>query len=228
MSDSDPRDDPRKTAEKFRDLLERYIRMKELFLMAEPFLEDLIDAVSSATYEYFTGELLLENTFHLDHLTEAEFRERFAVMEDILWADSYYTIQNIEYCIKTFSDEEIPEGTVLKYKKIEPPDCSEEAVEARIQEAMKGIKVQRKQIEAIFRESFWDSAITKEFYFKYKKILHNILKELALDYFPEIMELTATGFRELDTLLWFQMAEVHESVREILLTIDEEINGVRT
>jgi|GEM_PF-2396746 len=223
MSADSDHGDGRSQVNRFIRLLDQHIQLYELFLTAEDLHQDLIRAVAEALCEFFTGEQPIDNFFRLDHLTPEELGIRMLVDEcDSYWWYAYDMVYDIDYCLRTFTGGPIPPGTVLKQRHLRAPDCSEKAVEAEVREWMRRMEHPHPEIEESLRERITLNLFDKAYLYEYKMVIHRTLKQLALEYFPQIMELTAAGFRELDTRLFDYVRAIQGSLKDTLITAHEE------
>ncbi len=71
-----------------------------------------------------------------------------------------------------------------------------------------------KEIMQVMTRKF-EQDYVEDFYFKsYRKHIHLLLKRLSIEFVPEIYELTAQGFKELDGFLYIGMVHLFDIVRE--------------
>ncbi|MBL7965474.1 MAG: hypothetical protein JNK09_00630 [Prolixibacteraceae bacterium] len=66
-----------------------------------------------------------------------------------------------------------------------------------------------------YAKTCFEEEYVESFYFQcYRKHIHRMLKRLMPEYIPEIYDLPAQGFRDLDNFLYAAMLEIYEIINE--------------
>ncbi len=202
--------------EEFLDRLEKVLRdFEEYQEIKDKFTWELIDRVSLATHQHFSGEkphphLELENP-----LTESEWRNKIIADKDF----KYYGIwifEELISCMQDFSDYNNPPDRELQYKEINFPSFTEEELEAKVQRFSRKLGDITPEDVELLRENLREDAIIEEYYTRYKILIHDTLKKLTVDFFPEIMEITADGIREINYLLYQYMLMINDNIMNML------------
>jgi hypothetical protein len=201
MYEEDKLDDLRKFLDDMDELLKKH---KDYKYRRAMFTVELIERIGTITYKHFSDK----TSYH-------EIKEKIASDKDF----KYYAIWIFDELINNiedFSDDEIPAGKKLFYKKIEYRSFTDEAIEEQIKKLKKtGIIFNSEQWETL-RGYYKQDFKIEEYYKNFKILLHNELKKLALEFFPELTEISAAGIREIDYMLHKYMLKIYENIMNIL------------
>ncbi|MDD5766170.1 MAG: hypothetical protein PHW79_08015 [Candidatus Marinimicrobia bacterium] len=119
--------------------------------------------------------------------------------------------------IADFRDCDAPPGKQLLYRKVEYQLYSEERVQERLAEMEKmSQKPFTPEQYQDFREYCRDETIMRDYQDRYEKTLHDELKRLTVKYYPEIGEITPTGIREIDYILYLTMFRITQEIYKII------------
>ena len=180
------------------------------------FADELVGIISELTYQHFT-----EKSSYLHLNIQGELNKE-ALKQSIL-ADKdfkYYGIwifEELDLITFYFSGDDLPAGRKLFYKKIEYPSFTEEALEEQIKEFEKELNLPlNKGQREMIRQSFKEDAQIEEFYTNFRITIHKALKKSALEYFPNITEISGAGIREIDYMLYTYMLMIKENIMNIL------------
>ncbi len=210
--------DEKKRREFLRTLRELEKSMKEYRKYEKQlarFIKDFQERVSNLAWDYYSKpvpELKLleqvemdEETFHKEFLANYEFEYFGGLIFDQLCDD-----------MEDFSGDEVPPDRKLEYKKIETPTYSKEESDQQALEFGKEHNLTRPEHLESLRQSFWEDLIVKKYYDTFETLLHKELKKLTVDHFPEIMEISGTGLREIDYMLYNYASSLHTEIIETI------------
>jgi len=204
----------RKFLERIRNAEEALKEYREFMALKNRFTAELIDQIGSVTYDHFSPKVPPSDLVIEGALTERELREKITLDKDFQFY-GIWIVEGLNDHIINFSDDEIPAGRKLYYKKIEYPSFTDEEIEKEIEEFEKDFCFDSNQREELFRMLKDDAKITR-FYITFQIRIHKALKKLALEYFPKITEISSVGIREIDYMLHTYMFMINENIMKIL------------
>lgn len=179
------------------------------------FSKDFLQRVSAVTWEFFSKPVPDPDLIEQMILTEDDFQKRFLANPEFEYLGRVVFDQLCDD-MEDFSGDEIPAERVLEYKKIEYPTYSKEECEK------KALKFGREnnltlpeQLENLC-QSFMEDAIARRYYDNYEILLHKELKKMAVEYFPEIMEISGTGLREVDYMLYKYATYIQNEIFDVI------------
>ncbi len=192
------------------------------------FIDEVAILVAGLTYSYFSETQPLPGLSVSADLDEVELREQ-------LVAQRFFTY----YCQTTFDqmcdnvrdfagNAEASADRKLYYRKIEWRSFTPEVLEQKSQATCEKHNIMDSEMRELMHALYRRDAVVEQYYQNFEMLLHKALKKLALKYFPEIKELSATGLRETDYALYLYMGEFYEHVMvvvegELNLTLDESM-----
>ncbi len=196
--------------------LEKTLRQtKEYKDCQNRFTRELIDTIATVTYDYFSGRTRCPGLLIEANIREEEIREQIASDKDFKFY-GIWIFEELCSCMRDFRDDKIAPGRKLHHKKIEYPCHTSETIEKQIKKFKKDYKMLSSEELETIRRSYEEEAKIDEYYTNFKILLHNTLKKLAVKYFDEIMEISSTGLREIDYLLYSYMLMMYENIMKIL------------
>jgi len=179
------------------------------------FTNELIEIITALTYRHFTTKTSYPHLNIRGKLDKNVLRQNILTDEDF----KYYGIwifEELAQIIIDFSDDERPAGIKRYYKKIKYPFFTEKTLEEQIKEFEKEFKNLTPSQRSTLHQSLKEEVQIEEFYTNFKTSIHKALKKLALEYFPELPEITGNGIREIDYMLYTYMLMINENVMSIL------------
>lgn len=212
MDEEDKLNDLRKFLD---DMDELHKKHKEYKYRRAMFTVELIERIGVVTYKHFSDKTSYPDLIIQLKLKENEIKEKIASDKDFKFY-AIWIFDELINNIEDFSDDEIPAGKKLFYKKIEYRSFTDEAIEEEIKRLKKtGIIFNSEQWETLrgyYRQDFK----LEEYYKNFEILLHKELKKLALEFFPELTEISAAGIREIDYMLHKYMLMIHENIMNML------------
>jgi len=214
--DNESREERRRRLLKFLEEAEESSRLYREFkkLQAE-FAEDLIISLGMAMYDYFSSQPAHPKLALEGEISEEQIIEQLAADKDI----QFYSLtisEELDGHIWEFSEENVPAERKLRQKKIEYRMYNHEAVLEQAQKTMEESNITEPEDQKLLLKYYEEDALIDDFYANFDMLLHKTLKKLALKYFPEIAELSATGLREIDYLLYSHMRMMRENILKTL------------
>lgn len=191
------------------------------------FTEDLIMSVGMATYDYFSTQPARPELVLKGEISEEEIIEQLAADTDI----PYYVIWLSEHLvdlIKDFSGDSVPADKKLYHRKIEYESYSDEAVAEHANRLIEECNIQDPEDQELLYDYCKEDALVGEFYDNFDMLLHKILKKLALKYFPQISDVSGTGLKEIDYMLYTYMRMLRDNMMVILENVNVEVDLNRT
>ncbi|MBN2089623.1 hypothetical protein JW964_08415 [candidate division KSB1 bacterium] len=210
--------DEKKRREFLRTLRELEKSMKEYRKYEKQlarFTKDLLERVSNLTWDYFSKPVPDAGLIEQMELTEVVFRKRFIANSEFEYFGNLIFDQLCDD-MEDFSGDEVPPERKLEYQKIEYPSYSKEECEQNALEFSKKYNLTLPEHLESLRQSFMEEAISKKYYDTYEILLHKELKKMTVEYFPEIMEISGTGLREIDYMLYKYTSYIQNEIMEVI------------
>ena len=213
MFDEDKFDKWRRMFDEWDEAAEAYENFRKA--RAE-FTHEMIQTLGEITYEFFSGDLPSDDILDQDKLDAETVKKQVASIERLSF-EGQEIFEQLERCVVTFSDEDVPDDAQIMQYKFSYKDYSESAIKKRMQQDLKYledqflIKFNEEEVKT-FQENSREQEAYDKFHQDFQILIHNTLKKLALKYYPEIMELNSTGFREVDSILHYHMCEILEPI----------------
>ncbi len=184
--------------QKAEAMLERHKYLQE---HGARFSEDLFTDIAATTCKYFSQAPPHPALTIKSSLDEFELREGLAADKHVrFYAQSFF--EELYRLMEDFLKYERPPGRKLRYKKIEQPSFTDETILQYVERLAKNFPTpDDEDFRLLFKYSKED-ALVEEVYVKFQIAIHKTFKKLALEYFPEIMDISATGLREVDYYLY--------------------------
>ena len=175
------------------------------------FSEDLYTDIAATTCKYFSQSPTHPALIIKSSLDEFELRETLAADKDVrFFAQGCY--EELYDLMEDFLEHELPPDRELRYKKIEQPSFTDEAVWQNVKEmTQKFTMPDHADLRLLFKYRTED-ALIEEVYIKFEIAIHKTFKKLALEYFPEIMQISAAGLREVDYSLYMQKQIIQDMI----------------
>lgn len=209
-------EDPRAEWQKIFDQMDEHERFwAEMLKVKVAFAWKTVKNIANAVVAFMYQKVERPDLFFEMKLEPDVLRHRIVTNEEInryameLFDDLY------DY-ICEFRDCDFPKGRKLLYKKIEYRFYSEDKIREGIAAFEKNCQSLTPEQHVVLCESFRDDAITDDYYAKYEKLIHDELKKLAVEYFPEIGDIRPNGIREIDFHLYINMIWIREEIYKII------------
>lgn len=204
--------------EQMAELLEWYTEYKKL---RARFIPEITDTVSRLLYEHFTGDLPHPDISAITSTSLEEIREILADSINFYY-QSVWALEDIMRCVELFREEENPAEWRSRLTKFRYPHHTEETIQEEVERMISYApeKFTEEDI-AYLRQLVREDGIIDDYYAEFRKKIHNTLKKMALDYMPDLMEITGNGFRELDSALYIHARELNEECMVVL----EQVQG---
>jgi hypothetical protein len=199
-SEFEENDEERKRRE-MDEFAEKYFSIREEMKRLDEEIK-IYEAIRKKFVERFIHELhLLSNDFY------PEYGQRFPVIHN-----------DLEFLTETYYDEVSNlcqhhlEGRPGYYSGLYLPEYT---ITTRFDRFKTRTDLPAYQeIMALSAESFEEEYVAGFYFESYLKNIHLLLKRLLPEFMPEIYELRAEGFRELDGLLYIFQIEIFDQIRE--------------
>ena len=179
------------------------------------FADDLVKSMAELTYQHFTAK---SSYRHLDiqgELEKGELRRAISTDNDFKFY-GMWIFEEVAQDVIDFVAFSVPAGRRLSYIKPKYPSFTEEALELSMREFESECRVLSDEERADLRQILKEDAQIQEFYTNFRISIHKALKELVLEYFPEIGETSSAGLREIDSLLNTYMCMIRGNIMSIL------------
>ncbi len=196
------------------------------------FAEDVAVTVTSLAYRYFSKPNPMPGLTVSANLDEVEMRDQL-VAQQHFECDCVTMFEQVCDNVYEFAgDAEAPPGRKLIYEKIEWRSFSPEALEEEALAICEELKITDPEKQKVVCADHLRDGVFQQYYEDFQILLHKALKKLALEYFPEIKDMSATGLRETEFALYLDMIEFYEHVLavvedEIDLNLDESMYPTR-
>lgn len=208
---SDKNDDIFRWLDEMESALRGYEEYMEL---QEKFIQDLLVRMAAITYDHFAGDGHHPNLLITFGFQEDEIIEYFAADEDF----KYYGIwifEELTDCVNDFEGYKAPPDKIIRCGKVEFHRYTEESMDEHLREFVENYNLSKKQVKEL-RETYLEDVIIDEFYVNFQVLIHNTLKKMALEHFPEIMDVSAEGLREIDYMLYSYMLMMRENIMKVV------------
>ncbi|MBN2090456.1 hypothetical protein JW964_12655 [candidate division KSB1 bacterium] len=207
----------RKAQKSFKELERAYKELMTYQARMERFTDELMIRLGTIAGDYFTRKIPESDFLYQLELDAEEISTKIT-------ADFYlqrYGIRIFDQLCKDVDDfqhDEIPSGRELKYEKVEFPLFTVAAIEERIKKYGKRHGIPNPEKEEILREVFFEQAVVSEYYVNFDILIYQELKKITVNYFPELMEISSTGLREIDYMLYDSAVRMGEMIVKLLET----------
>ncbi len=205
----------RKFQKSFKALERAYKEITVYQARLERFTDDLMIRIGTIAGDYFTKEIPESEFLYQLEMDEEEIREKITADFHLL----RFGIQIFDQLcndVDDFQHDEVPPGRELKYKKIELPSFTEAAIEEKIKKFGKRHGIQNPEQDEILREVFFQQAVITAYYVNFDILIYQELKKITVTCFPELMEISSTGLREIDYLLYDSAFRMGDMVVKLL------------
>lgn len=183
------------------------------------FIKDFLERVSTLTWDYFSKPVPNADLIEQCSLDEDTFRIRFIANGEIEYFGNLIFDQLCDD-MEDFSGDEVPPGRKLNYKKIEYSTCSREECERKALKMCQQINLDTTVYLEQLCQRYLEDTIAEKYYDTYEILLHKELKKMAVEYFPEIMEISGTGLLEVDYMLYLYARCVQDEIFGIIFKKD--------
>lgn len=190
-------------------------------VLLDRFTWDFSDKIADAIRKFFTEKLpssqMIWKTQFDDEAIEV-LAEGDQLYVD--YAEDIYTV--ISACIQELETYQIPEGRKIYNQKAMWPAFDDESIRSHIENYLEKIGGEPTDEErARIRSEMQENILIEKYIVQFEQEMYQHLKELAVLHFPAIMNISGTGYRELDYLLCEYAKDL---ARETLRAIPLEIN----
>ncbi len=175
------------------------------------FSEDLYMYLAATTYKYFRQPpahpaLTIEST-----LDEFELHEALATDKDVkfLAQGCFEYLYNL---LEDFLEHELPPNRKFRYRKREEPSFTDEAVFQYVKNMTQKYTIPDKEDRQLLFKYTKEDFLVEEVYEKFETAIFKVFKKLAFKYFPDIIDLSATGLREVDYCLYMHKEMVKDNI----------------
>ncbi len=179
------------------------------------FINEFIERIIVLTYKYFTAKSSWPHLQMHGEINEDVLEQNILADEDFKFY-GIWIFEELNEIVIDYEGFKVPAGKKPDYKKIEYPSFTEETLEKQIKKFEKGCKNLNPEQRLTIRQSFKEMALINEFYTNFKIFIHKDLKKLALEYFPEIPEISGAGIREIDYMLYAYMLMIKGNIMKHL------------
>ncbi len=220
------KDDIRKFLEsldKCEEALKEYRAFQE---SQSRFINELMDVITAQTYLHFTTKTAYPHLNIQCELDEDDLKQNILAEK---YSKSYgiWIFEEVAEIVVDFYGYKVPTDRKLSCQKIEYPSFTEKTLQDEIEKFEKTCpkKLSPEQRASLYQSLKEDQKIG-EFYINFKISLHKALKKLTFEYFPEIMEISGAGIREIDYALYIYMLNIYWDIMRILAdAVDISVKG---
>ncbi len=205
----------RKFLKSFKELDQAYKAMRRQEAHLARFTADLWFKIGTITWEYFSQKVPDSEFLEQITLEADEIHARIAADFD-LQRNGIQIFDQLCHDIEDFQNDEMPVGRALRYQKIKYPEFTPAAIEERIKHYGARHQIPNPEKEEILREVFFEQAVVSEYYVNFEIRLYQELKKLTVAHFPELMEISGSGLREIDYLLYDNAYHIGERIIKLL------------
>lgn len=194
-----------------QDMETTLARVKHYQEQCARFSEDLYTDIAATTCKYFNQSPTHPALTIKSGLDEFELRETLAADKNVRFL-AQICFEEMCNLMEDFLKYELPPDRELRYKKIEQPSFTDEAVLQYVKEMLQKFTMpDDADIRLLFKYRTEDTLI-KEVYVKFEIAIHKTFKKLALEYFPGIMQISAAGLREVDYSLYMHKQMIQDMI----------------
>lgn len=214
--DKKQRGDMHRTFREIEKSLREYRKYRKLLAR---FIKDFLERVSTLTWDYFSKPVPDAELIEQCTLDEDTFRIRFFANGEFEYFGNLIFEQLCDD-MEDFSWEEVPPWRKLDYQKIVYSTYSREECEQKALKMCQEINADPTIYLERLCQSYLEDAIAEEYYDTYEILLHKELKKMAVEYFPEIMEISGAGLLEVDYMLYLYTRCLQDEIFNIIFKKD--------
>jgi len=180
------------------------------------FIREFTETISRVAYEHFTGDPPHPDIHMLTDTSPEVIRKRLT-NDKIYSTDLLCAFGMFHRCMEVFMDDDNPAEWQYLRKRVKFRYYTEEVIEEDVQKVV-GHAPEKFTAEdiAFLRERIREEGRIEDFYTEFKKKIHGTMKKKVVESFPEIMEITGNGLREIDSISYTYAIDIYYRFMEVL------------